>query len=212
MTNQDFSVMKDNISALMKKNHVSQEDLAGVLNMSQSNVSKCLKQGDDSRRFTLEQACAIADHFNITLDELIGRKPKGHEYSSEEICKLFSYLVSNYVVKHFDYQVDESAYLPYGGEFNYNPTEKKVTYDAFYFPNYFTPPKYLLEADSPEIDERINDWEVDSLNGGNDMPTNIEINSFLHKYIEAFEKHDAGIYDKETFDILVNAYYQVLNK
>ena len=55
MTNMDFSILKRNISMLMEQASMSQQDLADLIGMTQSGVSKCLKPDDESHRFTLEQ-------------------------------------------------------------------------------------------------------------------------------------------------------------
>lgn len=206
MPNMNFDVLKENISSLMKENNMTQQQLGDVIGISQSNVNKCLKCGDNSRSFTLEQVCAIADHFDKTIDELIGRNQESRSLSSESICSFFMNLISHYTVVHFDHEVMERVPGPYLSEYG-EPEykDKAVKYDAFYFPNHVTPPKYFDEfrLDELESEVRIN---------GNELPENIRINKFLQKYIEAFEKHDSGIYDKETYNILVDAYRKILNK
>ena len=83
--------------------------------------------------------------------------------------------------------------------------KKTVTYDAFYFPNYVTPPSYFDEY-------RMDDLEAEARANGNDIPSNKRINNFLQKFIETFEKHDSGVYDDETYEILIDAYRKALIK
>ena len=205
MTNKDFSILKRNINTLMEKNHMTQQDLADLLGMSQSNVSKCLKSDDDSRRFTLEQVCTIAQHFEVSLDELVGRKPAEHEHSAEDICKLFAHLIRKYQIVHFKHQVEEEAWIPSQTSYDCDIKKMIVDYDAFYFPNYVTPPKYLDEY-------RLDDFAAEARAVGNDLPANMSINNFLQKFIDAFEKYDSGVYNEEDYNILVDAYFRILKK
>lgn len=204
MTNHDFSILKRNISMLMEQNKMTQGGLAELLDMSQSNVSKCLKLDDDSRRFTLEQIWTIADHFDVSIDELMGRKQSDREFSAEDICRIFSALIQKYKVVHFDHQVEEEEWTPVRS-FDYDISKKIVTYDAFYFPNYLTPPKYLDEY-------RLDDLAAEARAYGNGLPENMAINNFLQKFIDTFEKYDQGIYDEDAYNILIDAYFKVLKK
>ncbi len=204
MPNTNFDVLKGNISSLMKENNMTQQQLGDVIGMSQSNVNKCLKLGDNSRSFTLEQVCIIADHFDRSVDELVGRTRETRSMSPEAICDFFMNLISHYTVVHFDHKIEEEVWTPTDG-YDTQIEKKTVTYDAFYFPNYITPPAYLDEY-------RLDDLEAEARAAGNDIPSNIKINNFLQKYIEVFEKHDSGAYDEETYNILVEAYRKVLSK
>ena len=47
---------------------------------------------------------------------------------------------------------------------------------------------------------------------GNIDHNNIEINNFLRRYIDAFEKYDTNVYTKEDFEFLIDAYFRILNK
>lgn len=83
MADMNFDVLKRNIKSLMKKNNMTQKQLGSVIGMSQSNVNKCLKLEDNSRSFTLQQICTIADHFGKTIDELVGRNQESHSLSPD---------------------------------------------------------------------------------------------------------------------------------
>ena len=205
MTNMDFSILKWNISMLMAQADMSQQDLADLLGMSQSGVSKCLKPDDESRRFTLEQVCVIADHFNVSLDDLVGRAPEDRQISAKEICQLFATLIQKYRVVRFPYQVDEVVYEHDYPSYEFRPRKRARKYIAFYFPDHLTAPGYLDEY-------RLDEWSAEFSAGGNDLPDNMKINNFLQKFIDAFEKHDSGVYDDEDYKILVDAYFKILNK
>lgn len=205
MTNMDFSILKRNISMLMEQNGMSQQDLATLLGMSQSGVSKCLKPDDESRRFTLEQVCMIADHFNVSLDDLVGIKPADRKLSSKEICSFIVALFESHMVKPFSLDIPEVIYTPApphqiaGGR-----EERNVTYNALYFPGY-----YLLDDNDPSIS--VHDWDIVQYEG-NELSQNTEINSFLQKFIDAFDKYETGVYDEEAYRILLDAYFKILNK
>lgn len=205
MQNIDFTILKENIRMLMKKENMTQTKLADILDMAQSDVSKCLQKDNDSRRFTLEQACKLAMHFDITLDELVGLKREGRKKTAEEICRFFKELIRSYKVIHFDHEVEEEVYTPINNGYDYDIIKKTVTYDAFYFPNYITPPKYFDEF-------RLDDLRDEIRINGNDLPENMSINNFLQKFIDAFEKYDSGTYDEDDYNILVEAYFKLLRK
>ena len=199
-----FNNLKENVRKYMKEKGISQQQLGEKIGMSQSNVNKCLKIGDGSRSFTLEQVCALADYFGTTTDELLGRSEEKRKYSPFEICQLFAALISDYRIVHFDLKKTEEVKHPM--DYDGQRTEKKdVTYDAFYFPNYITLPKYFGYE---RYCEYAADFEVD----GNDIPDNISINEFLNKYTDAFEKYDKGEYSEGNYKILTDAYFKVLKE
>lgn len=205
MQNIDFSILKKNIRMLMEKEKLTQTDLAEILGMAQSDVSKCLQKDNDSRRFTLEQVCRLALHFDISLDELVGLKRAGRQKSSEEICRFFKDLICSYKVVHFDHEIEEEVWTPINNGYDCSIDRKTVTYDAFYFPNYITPPKYFDEF-------RLDDIQDEVRVNGSDLPDNMAINNFLKRFIDAFEKYDSGTYDEDDYNILVDAYFKLLRK
>lgn len=205
MQNIDFSILKTNVRTLMEKNRTTQDELADAIGISQSNLSKRLKLDDDSNRFTLEQACRIALFYDVPLDDLIGLKRKDRKQSSEEICRFFKELICHYKVVHFSHEVEEEIWTPINNGYDCDISKKPVTYDAFYFPNYITPPEYLDEF-------RMDDLEAEARANGNGLPENVAINNFLQRYIDTFEKYDSNVYDEEAYNILVEAYFKLLKK
>ncbi len=206
MTNTNFDILKGNIRSLMKAKNMTQEQLGDAIGMSQSNVNKCLKKGDGSRSFTLEQVCSLADLFETTTDDLLGRHTKKESLSAEEICQFLATLISKYKVVHFEHPIEETVLPPSHGYDVYEPVEKTtLKYDAFYFPNYITPPEYFDEY-------RLDDIQDEVRINGNRIPENMTINNFLHKFIDTFEKYDSGVYEEEDYKILVDAYYRILEK
>lgn len=206
MPNMNFDILKENIRNLVRDRGMTQQQLGDALGMSQSNVNKCLKQGDGSRSFTLEQVCALSDLFEMSIDDLLGRRPQKDTLSVEDTCSFLAALISKYKVVHFEHPIEENVYPPADPFNEYEVTETKtIKYDAFYFPNYITPPEYLDEY-------RLDDIRSDVLANGNSVPENMTINNFLHKFIDTFEKYDSGVYEEDDYKILVDAYYRILRQ
>ena len=205
MQNIDFSILKTNVRMLMKESKTTQGELAKAIGISQSNLSKRLKLDDDSNRFTLEQACRIALFFDKSLDDLIGLGHESRRKLPDEICNFFKDLICNYRIVHFDHEVEEEVWTPINNGYDCDISKKSVTYDAFYFPNFITPPKYLDEF-------RLDDLEAEARANGNEIPENAAINNFLQRYIDTFEKYDSNVYDEEAYNILVEAYFKLLKK
>lgn len=205
MNNEElFNDLKENIRKLMKAKGITQEQLGKEIGMSQSNINKCLKIGDGSRNFTLEQVCALADYFGTTTDELLGRSEEKKKYSPLAICQLLAALISDYSIVQF--KVNKTEEVKYAMDYDGQRTEKKeVTYNAFYFPNYYNLPDYLDF-------ERYSEYQAEIEYDGNAIPNNIAINEFLKNYTEVFEKYDKGDYSETNYKILTDAYFKVLKK
>ena len=80
MSNYDSDILISNIKSHMSDKGITQEKLADVLGMSQSNVSKALST-NDKKSFTLDQVIGIAKFFHVSVNSLIGEK----EYSDLSI-------------------------------------------------------------------------------------------------------------------------------
>ena len=66
----DRDILITNIKNLMSNTNTTQEKLAKALGMSQPNLSKALNP-KDKKCFTVAQLVEIADHFNVSVDELV---------------------------------------------------------------------------------------------------------------------------------------------
>lgn len=64
--------LAENIQSLRKSLGVSQEELSEVCNVSRQAIAKW-ENGESIP--TIEKLVCLADYFNATLDELVGRKP-----------------------------------------------------------------------------------------------------------------------------------------
>lgn len=207
MTKLNFDRLKENVNRLMKERGLTQSVLAKELGMTQPNLNKCLSQKNDSRCFTLEQVCNLADYFEVTVDELLDRPKNKTQFSNSDICHVLATLISSNQVVHFNHKVEETfVYASDPSErFCSNEKTKDVTYDAFYFPDCYFIPDYI-DYDDPRYDE----VRSDLMYLGNENANNIAINNFLRRFIEAYEKYDGGNISEEEFTILRDAYYQIL--
>ena len=212
MSDIDYKKKKKNILMLMQKHNITQSSLAESIGMSQPDISKRLKANDDSYRFTLEQTWAIANYFNVSIDELLGRKPQKSKSSTKDICNLLAELLTQYRIVHFKHDVLEEVYEPTWSfsdlERDGNHYQKEVSYTAFYFPDYETPPLYLYDSNP----ERFEKMQSDAVNYGNYSYDNIRINKFLDGFIDAFEKYDKGEYSEDAYKSFVAACYKLLKK
>lgn len=203
MKDIDFSILKKNIRILMVQKDISQTDLANAIGMSQSNLSKRLSKDDDSNRFTLEQIWAIADYFSLPIDKLLGRQSNEFSLTPRNICRIFVSMIEADILQEVSYEREEHVY-GYNGPIGH--TERiSQNYPAFIFPKYFYP--------DPDLDaEVLSDVQSDMMANGNDLPGNTSINDFFNKYFEAKEKLKNGEYSQETYDILMDAYYKILEE
>ena len=83
----------DNLQAVRKKNGLTQEALAEMLNVSRQAVSKW-EQGEGYPE--VEKLLVLSDKLDISLDELMGRELRGaapadSTYSSDQVSDISSY-------------------------------------------------------------------------------------------------------------------------
>lgn len=198
MKNHNFDILKKNIDALMKKKGWSQTELGEKIGMDQSNVSKCLNEG---RHFTLEQVCRLADIFEMSVDELLGRENKAKDYSAVEICKFIVDLITSDVITTFKYEKNENVWEEYDYEYDsgYSNKTKVLKYDAFYFSTYEQMPDYL---DEHTAENKFDEFKF----CGNFIKKNAKINHFLYKFIDTRSKYLKGILTKEEYNTITELY------
>lgn len=205
----DNMSLKHKIRMLLEERNISQTKLAEDIGMPQPNLNKKLSLNNDSHRFTLEQIWAIADYFNVSVDDLLGRKPKPNITTLKERCIFLADLIERGVIRYNKFERDESYESPIDYDENGNVIldnksgKKHSVYYSFYFPNYFSRKEAKDEEEYVLFDNTIR-------SGGNDISPNIKTNEFLCHFIEAFEKHKSGEYSDDVYQILLDAYYKML--
>ena len=197
----DYSVLKKNIKIHCVHNDMNQTQFAEAIGMSQSNVSKIMNTNDDSRCFTVDQLCQIADLFSTSVDELLGRPSTPRNLEPESICQFIVELMEADMLRPSDIQVTEDAYIL--DQDGIRGGKQDAKYNCLYFPNFWEP--------DPKLDDMEFQRQVSEMTQvGNDLPKAMAINEFLSKYIEAFLKHEKGEYTDEVYGILKDAYFKVL--
>ena len=79
-----YEQFRSNLKALLKKNRVKRTEIAELLNITPTTVSRYLC-GD--RNPTLEAAVILADYFDVSLDWLLGRQIRT---DNEEVNELYN--------------------------------------------------------------------------------------------------------------------------
>lgn len=200
MNDCNFDILKENIRKRMSDKHMTQNDVAKALDTTQANIAKHLKKGDDAQTFTLKQVCQLADLFETSVDELLGRKNTVQNKTPENICSLISVLLENNLIQCVPCSVEEDVWEPD----ECSPEEivhhkRNINYCAFYFPEYIPIPKYL-----PYDEYRF--YEQDYEMEGNFNFNNSWINKYLNKFVTAFTDYQRGQSSKEVYKIVVKAY------
>jgi transcriptional regulator with XRE-family HTH domain len=103
----------DNLQAARKKNGLTQEDLAGMLDVSRQAVSKW-EQGDGYPE--AEKLLILSDKLDISLDELMGRSPRsavqaGNTYCGDQASSVSSFTAEAGSVSDAQFSGVES-YIP----------------------------------------------------------------------------------------------------
>lgn len=207
MANLYFPMLRWNIRNLLKKNGMTQADLATIAGMSQSNVSKALSD-KDPKEFTLDQVYRISQHFGIPIDELVGNAAaKNAETSPRAALAFFTKLLCDSKLRYTTIKVPEWVY-----EYEYNhygyeglvANEKDIEYYAFYFPKYQHLEDY---ARNPLVtDEDIRDeFRTD----GNDSKLQ-QLNEILDKFLPMVKLYRETEIPDEAFQMVLNGYLEQL--
>ena len=205
----DNFILKKNIRNLIEEKGISQKSLAESIGMSQPNMNKRLSMSSDTNRFTLDQVSLIADYFDVSVDDLLGREIKPKLSGVQEICAFIVELFETHQIRYNIFEKNETSLMPNYKSVNEYPslesTPKKVLYKTLYFHNYY----YAQDAKDEDGFHELSSI-IDS--AGNAMPSNIKINDFLDHFIDAFEKYETGDYSKEVYQTLLNAYLEAAGK
>ena len=202
MQNLNITILKRNISELLRNKNMSQEQLAQILEMSQSNVSKALNPSD-KKCFTLAQVYLLSQHFGISIDRLIGSEVKETaNMSRREIIANIVKLICDYTLKTSEISINEVVYTPYYSDENgYECSRKKKTvrYNAFYFPDYLEINDYACTDDERlELDDEFRQI-------GNDSKGKA-INEILNALLPIVELYKNKTIPADAFQMILKGY------
>ena len=210
MNDCNFDILKENIRKRMSDKHMTQNDVAEALDTTQANIAKHLKKNNDAQTFTLKQVCQLADLFETSVDELLGRDTTSEKISVNNLCKFLAELIQRKILVpyeiHIDEQIDIETNLEFGDEPEYELKKEKIKYVALYCPCFNNSNPNRKNYQITEIDSKILDPRVAI------SADKREINKFLNKFISSFSKFDNGILDADEYDSIVRAYFEALKK
>jgi len=196
-----------NITQLMKDNGITQEKLADILGMSQPNVSKALSLRD-KKCFTLAQVVGAAEHFGVSIDQLVGNTaPKSLETGPRTVARFLAGVIESHDARYTTIEVEEEVFdvktvynVFNGPELKTEQVTKKVSYPAIYFPDYWKVP---FPEDNSDEEAMALLSEAQQLGNGSRM---IPLNDFLRKFIQIFEIHEANGVDDDAYRTVVDSY------
>ena len=194
MQNFDVDILKKNVRSLMDKNGTKQDDLAGFLGMSQSNVSKALSL-KDKKCFTLEQTCNIADYFHVSVDYLVGKRTEYSAANNREIAEMLVTLIESGAVSFEEISRTERVCPPDSPYESSDPHDVEIQYPALFFRNYWTP-----EGEDPDGSQYF------ELQAYGNYTKNYVINEFLRKFIQIYNVYKRGELFEETYKAVVKDY------
>lgn len=201
MSELNFELLQQNIRELIKKNDITQQELANIAGMTQANVSKALNPGE-KKQFTLDQIFRIAQHFGVSIDELTGNKAaKIATTSPGSVLSFITSLMCEKKMKSTTITVEECVYVPHNehGYTDYEPENRNIEYPAFYFPDYYD--RSDLAADANEEFELH--YEFSSI--GND--TNFKpLNEVLKQFIPLIKLYNRSEIPEEAFKMILDGY------
>ena len=204
----DYIALKKNIKILIKNRNMTQQQLAEVLGMSQSNVSKALND-DEKKCFTVEQLYDIAEHFNVSVDELLGRHTGESTPGGQRgIGAFLAAVLSSGDGKCTRVKVKETVFDPYHAHYGpeiMNREDPENEYWALYFPNYWNP------SEEAKSEEEFHQLMAEATAAGNET-LNLALNTFLQKYLEILRVYQKGEISKEAYEIVLNDYLSKLKE
>ena len=202
ISNLNFDLLNENIRRYMQSANMSQKQLGALLGLAQSDISKRLNTSNKAQ-FTLEQIYIIANYFGTSIDSLVGNTPSNKDLSPKEICRILLKMIEKYQLYYTQIDHNDEVYSPCYDEeadnIEFKPGNASHTYNAFFFPNYFS------TSEGKTDDDRFTLHQY-ACSGGNDLPKNMKINDFLSKYLDAFKNYEKGVFSQNVYDILVKAF------
>lgn len=200
MPNYNNDILIQNVRKLMEDNNITQQQLADILDMSQSNVSKALS-ASDKKNFTLDQVAGIAKHFQVSIDMLVGNyHAQDRDIKPRAICEYLVRLIEHDDIKVFNHPVEEDIYsIDYDSrtyEQSCTHEKKTVNYDAFYFPAYWYIPDDVSALE-------YNKLVAEMTQCGNDT-IHYQTNKFLHQFLQIYKLYKQNALEEETYRTVVS--------
>lgn len=171
--NYDISILKKNISNLMKEQGVTQSLLAEIIGVQQSRVSKALDLST-SDCFTIQQLVTIAGVFHVSADFLLGIKEENEkpekETSLSDVCSTLFELNRIYPLSFSECETTKR-------NTSENDTETQITlkFPCIFFDNktisdFLTEWRDILAIKSSIKNKLIDIWETDCIvRGANEL-------------------------------------------
>lgn len=206
MSEMNKELLKANIRRLLEERGVTQAELAEITGMSQPNVSKALNP-KDKKCFTVNQLFSIAQHYGVSIDELVGNKaPNEFATSPRAALAFITKLLCESKLRHTMVEAEEWVYeYEYtGNDYPECKSQKKtIEYPAFYFASY---QHFEDFARANILDEDIH---YDFMSGGNDSKFKC-VNDILKNFLPMIKLYRETEIPDEAFQMVLNGYLEQL--
>ena len=206
MSELNFELLLQNIRELIKRNSITQQELANIAGMTQANVSKALNPGE-KKQFTINQIFRIAQHFGISIDELTGNKAANAAVTSpQSVLSFITTLMCERKMKASSVTIEEWVYEPYYNKHGYpdcKPEKRNIEYPAFYFPDFHD--VYDFATDEHEAEET----HLEFLSGGNETKFK-QLNEVLKKFLPLIKLYHETEIPEEAFKMVLDGYLNQL--
>lgn len=187
----------ENLKRLREENNLTQKELGLIIGQSESSAQPYIAKLEKGKttKPKLEELLILADHFNISIDLLLGRKNiVSSKLTPRSICKLITEL-KGFNMHFTTIEKQEECYYPcidINGYTDICEDKKKTSYSAIYFSNWFP----IKNNDDHEIARQI----------GNDCPDAKRINNFLNRLSDIRRIQLKGNLNDEMYNRLLESY------
>jgi len=207
MSELNFELLQEKIRALLKKHDLTQNALAEIAGMTQANVSKALNR-NESKQFTIDQVFRIAQHFGVSIDELVGNKavektaysPRAVLAFLVELLKTDKARVTTWINENeevFDVCYD-------GHEPSCSHIYLNVEYPAIYFPSHFE-----FDGTVDYSTEEAQELYAEFSQCGNDTAFR-DMNDIIKKLLPMIALYKEKEIPEEAFQMIVDGYLSQL--
>lgn len=206
MSELNFELLQQNIRELISNNDITQQQLAEIAGMTQANVSKALNKSE-KKQFTIDQLYRIAQHFGVSIDDLVGNKAANESQTSpRNVLSLLTALICEVKIKTTTVTLEEEIYNVYCDNQGYpdGSIEKKpVSYPAFYFPDYHEVWDFTTDKQEAE------DIHYEFLSCGNETKFK-QFNELLKDFLPVIDLYRKKSIPEEAFKMVLKGYLDKL--